>query len=100
MTTRQAIADYIRQWVKEALPDYRNFNDLLKQGFCADLADLVWRKFPDVKFHSTGNHGGTPVHTWVSFGGYHFDMQNPEGVADWKQMLYFKNCENPVMDEA
>lgn len=95
---RKEITNYIKAWIVEALKNYSSFEALLEDGLCADLADNISRNFPNVMFFNTGDDEKTPVHTWISYGGYHFDMQNPEGVKDWKKLLYFKDTDNPKLD--
>lgn len=102
---RRQITQFIRDWITETITHYNypDFNHLLEQGYCADLADNIWHRFSNTRgegleFHNTGDDPLTPVHTWIEYDGYHFDMQNPEGVRDWTKMLYFKDCANPILD--
>ena len=69
-------------------------NDLVEYGLCADLATVIQEKFPDVKIHSWDG----PIHTWVEFEGYHFDMESPEGVKNWREMEYFKDCPQRLLE--
>lgn len=87
--THQTIAAFIRQWVRDMLDQHGiTFNELLDQGYCADLATVIWEHFGRnlaIRFHETD----APCHTWLEFDGRHYDMQNPDGVKDWHQMDYF-----------
>lgn len=101
MTTRQTITDFIQKWIVRMCDSCgtTTIDELVELGFCADLADNIHRLFPEVAFHSTGNKPKSPVHTWVSFEGIHFDMQNPNGVDDWKKLDYFKDTPNAQLDD-
>ena len=91
--THSSISDFIRQWVKEMMrgEGYETLDELVAQGYCADLATVLWQYFdaPDaVVFHSSDD----PCHTWIEFQGKHYDMQNPGGVIDPGRLLYFQNA--------
>lgn len=95
--TRTHIERFIREWIAETQPEFGSFENLLKQGFCADLATVIDENFDgdEIKFHSCGD----PVHTWVEFDGYHYDMQNPEGVRNWRDMKYFEGCPDAELED-
>jgi hypothetical protein len=84
------ITEFILQWRKDMMK-YENVNtiqELVECGLCADLATVISEHFPDVKIHSWNN----PVHTWVEYEGWHYDMQNPYGMKKWRKLEYFKHC--------
>ncbi len=96
--TRTRIERFIRQWIAETQPEFGTFEELLKQGYCADLATIVWEHFgchKAIRLESCGD----PVHVWVVFDGHHYDMQNPEGVQNWRDMKYFEGCPDAELED-
>lgn len=100
MPTREQITDFIRDWVKQNM-EYEGFTDILQLrelGLCGDLAHFIWEHFNKdntLNARNTGDHNKLPYHVWIEHNGIHYDMQNPEGVQDWKQLLYFQELADP-----
>ena len=87
--TPEAITSFIADW-KRSVMDEENcetLQDLIELGMCSDLATLVWEEFEGVEIRHLENDG--VVHFWIEFQGRHYDMQNPEGVSDWRKLDYF-----------
>lgn len=88
--SHQAIQEFIKEWVSEMLTKhgFSYLDQLVREGYCADLAAVIWEHFggnPELEF---GN-SDSPVHTWIIFRGRHFDMQCPIGVLTQSEMPYF-----------
>ncbi len=86
--THENITAFIKQWIAEELQNYKDLEELVNQGFCADLASNISEYFGSselIKFHSKDD----PCHTWIEFDGRHYDMQNPNGVQNWQELTYF-----------
>jgi hypothetical protein len=80
----------IRQWIELTMKNenLETLDDLVSCGYCADLADFIKKHFQSSIIRSWNN----PRHTWIEFEGKHYDMQNPQGVLNWKKLIYFKDC--------
>jgi hypothetical protein len=97
MVTHEGISGWIKEWVADMVRDYSSFDELLCQGYCADLATLLWEAFgrhESIIFHSCDY----PCHVWIEFNGRHYDMQNPDGVDTWKAMDYFQEFPEAVLE--
>lgn len=91
--SKESITKFIKSWINGQCVD-----ELVEQGYCADLATLIWEHFDhsnSIHFNSCDN----PVHTWIEFEGIHFDLQNPEGVSAWQKLEYFKLFPNAVLED-
>jgi hypothetical protein len=102
---RRNLTAFIRQWIKDEVKNWNNFEHMLEQGFCADLASSIDHCFGSawltqdnvgmIVIHNCGN----PVHTWIEFDGLHYDLQNPEGVGSWQRLKYFNDCPHAVIED-
>ena len=84
------ITTFIRNWIKR-IKYHDNLNtiqEVVELGLCADLATILWEKYPNTTVHSNDHC----IHTWIESNGKHYDMQNPKGVKNWKKLRYFKDC--------
>lgn len=95
----QKVSKFILEWIETAMTwdKLKSVEQLVDMGFCADLASVIYSQFHQdtkVLFRNCGD----PCHTWVEIEGLHYDMQNPHGIENWKNMKYFKDCPNAVME--
>lgn len=93
--TQQALAKFIRETVAEWMRDFESLDELVKQGYCADLATVTWEHFgrsDALIFHDSDK----PCHTWLEFEGRHYDMQSPDGAESPEQMEHFRQYRKAI----
>lgn len=89
----KTISELIHEWIDEVVKEYSSFDEMLNQGFCADLATWLSEVHIDSKsfiWHDCNE----PCHVWIEYQGRHYDMQNPDGVENWQEMAYFTGSPN------
>jgi hypothetical protein len=96
--TPARITQFIREWIKDTIRDYNyNLAEVIRAGIADVLAVTIWKHFDfsdKFKIHTSGN----PEHTWIEYNGLHYDMENPEGVKNWKKLDYFKGHPDATLD--
>lgn len=59
-------------------------------GYCADVATIVWERFPLVEIVDDEELGrDIYTHTFLRFEGRYYDIEALEGVVDWRDLPIF-----------
>jgi hypothetical protein len=88
--TREEVGEIIREMIDEFGEDAWFINN----GWCYAFALSIARRLGEgaqIVDSLTGYRNGTfPGHHWVLYEGLHFDVEDPEGVSDPRQMQYHR----------
>jgi hypothetical protein len=74
----------------------------ITHGHCYEWAEEVTRNLPDAKRKEVDSwklrgKADIPYHAWVEFKGKAYDAEAENGVADWKELPFFKKHSNQAV---
>lgn len=91
-TTEQDISSILQSLQKTLLqkPHISSIEDI-NEGYCGMVAGNVYTKLgkPDeMKLCRAGEQ--SDFHYWIEYQGTFYDVERPEGVANWQDLPFFK----------
>lgn len=81
----------VKQWLKDNdIPDQYSVNS----GMCEEFAQHFKQYIPNSEMYGAEEFDGPDTdlagHLWLYDGSLHYDSECLEGVADWKDLPYYK----------
>lgn len=78
----QTVENIYRKWVDERWGPSNRF--AINNGWCSDFCLLTFENIPHVQLCS--DH---PEHAFVKIGHLYYDVEDTQGVSDWKNLIYY-----------
>lgn len=81
----------VREWLRDmGIPDYQTVNS----GMCEEFAQYFKQFVPNGEMYGAEEFDGPDTelagHLWIYDGALHYDSECLDGVADWKDLPYYK----------
>lgn len=65
----------------------------INHGYCAEFADCIEQRVPGAESIDLGIDSEFGGHVFIYYKNLYYDAQNPNGVHDFRSLLFFANRE-------